>query len=80
MCQYGKSRRLTTQKERCCGMQNLSNLDSNFWVDYRPLVTDGQPLYSYFFFQSLVMSSKVLPLVSGTRRQTKTAAITQMMP
>ncbi len=33
-----------------------------------------------YFFQSLVMSSRVLPLVSGTRRQTKTAAITQMMP
>ncbi len=33
-----------------------------------------------YFLQSLLISSRVLPLVSGTKRQTKTAAITQMMP
>ncbi len=36
---------------------------------------------SYFlFFQRLVMSSSVLPLVSGTRRSTKNAAATHIMP
>ena len=33
-----------------------------------------------FFLQSLLMSSKVLPFVSGTQRQTKKAAVTQMIP
>ena len=33
-----------------------------------------------FFFQSLLISSSVFPLVSGTQRQTKRAAATQMIP
>ena len=36
--------------------------------------------YFILSFHIFVMSSNVLPLVSGTRRQTKIAAITQMMP
>lgn len=35
---------------------------------------------AYFFFHRRVMSSSVLPLVSGTSLQTKMAAMTQMMP
>ena len=35
---------------------------------------------NYLFFQSLVISSSVLPLVSGIMRHTNTAAITQMVP
>ena len=33
-----------------------------------------------FFLQILLMSSRVLPFVSGTQHQTKKAAATQMMP
>ena len=35
---------------------------------------------SYSFFQSLVISSKVLPLVSGTSFHTKMAAMIQITP
>ncbi len=38
-----------------------------------------QSLY-LFFLQSLLMSSKVLPFVSGTQRHTKIAAATQIIP
>lgn len=38
-----------------------------------------QRLY-FLFFHSLVISSRVLPLVSGTRRQTKRAARTHITP
>ena len=39
------------------------------------------PLLFYLrFFHNFVMSSKVLPLVSGTNFQTKMAAMTQMRP
>ena len=34
----------------------------------------------HYFFQSLFISSKVLPLVSGTIFHTKIAAITQITP
>ena len=33
-----------------------------------------------FFFHSLLISSNVLPFVSGTQRQTKIAAATQIIP
>lgn len=33
-----------------------------------------------FFFQSLLISSSVFPFVSGTQRQTKMAAVTQIIP
>lgn len=35
---------------------------------------------TYYFFHRRVMSSNVLPFVSGTKRHTKTAAKTQMTP
>ena len=37
-------------------------------------------VFYHFFFQSLVISSRVLPLVSGTHFQTKMAAAMQMQP
>ena len=36
--------------------------------------------FYFFFFQRLLMSSRVLPLVSGTSFHTNSAATTQMMP
>lgn len=36
--------------------------------------------FYFFFFQRLLMSSRVLPLVSGTSFHTNSAAATQMMP
>ena len=36
--------------------------------------------HAQLFFQSLLMSSSVLPFVSGTNFQTKMAAMIQMMP
>ena len=37
-------------------------------------------VFYLFLLQSLLISSRVLPFVSGTQRQTKKAAATQMMP
>ena len=44
------------------------------------VVYDGKPGGVQAFFQRRVMSSRVLPLVSGTNFQTKMAATTQITP
>ena len=49
-------------------------------IKKRVLVVKNPLLFYLRFFHNFVMSSKVLPLVSGTSFQTKMAAMTQMTP
>ena len=49
-------------------------------IKKRVLVVKNPLLFYLRFFHNFVMSSKVLPLVSGTNFQTKMAAMTQMRP
>ena len=49
-------------------------------IKKRVLAVKNPLLFYLRFFHNFVMSSKVLPLVSGTSFQTKMAAMTQMTP
>ena len=70
---------------KCCCLsilkkKNPRNNPNGCYADFIFSVALHGHRGGYNFFHRRVISSSVLPLVSGTKRQTKRAATTQMTP